>query len=85
MCVKCGVRFATDADPEVGKRDWLTALLLSLFLGVFGVHRFYVGLTGTGIAQLLTLGGCGIWSFIDFIQIATGNFRDADGRKLLKR
>ena len=85
MCVKCGVRLATGADPEVGEKDWLTALLLSLFLGVFGVHRFYVGLTGTGIAQLLTLGGCGIWSFIDFIQIAIGNFRDADGKKLLKK
>ncbi len=60
-------------------KDWLVTLLLCLFLGSIGVHRFYSGKIGTGILQLLTLGGCGIWSIIDLIMILTGNFKDKDG------
>lgn len=61
------------------QKDWLTTLLLSLFLGSLGIHRFYVGKTGTGILQLITLGGCGIWTLIDIITIVMGNFKDKDG------
>lgn len=61
------------------QKDWLTTLLLSLFLGSLGIHRFYVGKTGTGILQLITLGGCGIWTLIDIIIIVMGNFKDKDG------
>ena len=57
----------------------IVALLLCWFLGVFGAHRFYVGKIGTGVLQLLTLGGLGIWAFIDLIIIAVGSFRDAEG------
>lgn len=64
------------------EKDWLVTLLLSLFLGSLGVHRFYVGKIGTGILQLLTLGGCGIWTLIDVIMIATGNFKDKDGYEI---
>lgn len=60
----------------------LPAFLLAFFLGVFGVHRFYVGKTGSGVAQLLTLGGCGLWALFDFIMIAIGKFTDAEGRML---
>lgn len=60
-------------------KEWLVTLLLSLFLGTLGVHRFYVGKIGTGILQLITLGGCGIWALIDIIMIITGNFKDKDG------
>ena len=63
-------------------KEWLITLLLSLFLGTLGVHRFYVGKIGTGILQLLTLGGCGIWTLIDIIMIATGNFKDKDGYEI---
>ncbi len=66
-------------------KDWLTTLLLAIFLGGFGVHRFYTGHIGIGIAQLLTLGGCGIWSLIDIIMIATGSFKDAEGNALIRR
>lgn len=60
-------------------KDWLLTLLLSIFLGTLGVHRFYTGKIGTGILQLVTVGCCGIWTLIDIIMIATGNFKDKDG------
>lgn len=61
---------------------WLVTLLLCLFLGGLGVHRFYNGKIGTGILQLITLGGCGIWTLIDLIMIITGNFTDKDGNPI---
>lgn len=60
----------------------LPAFLLCLFLGTFGVHRFYVGKIGTGILQLLTLGGLGVWALIDFIMIIIGAFTDKQGNKI---
>jgi TM2 domain-containing membrane protein YozV len=66
------------------QKSWMTTLLLCLFAGTIGVHRFYVGKTGSGVAQLLTLGGCGIWTLVDLVMILTGKFTDAQGRPLLK-
>lgn len=60
----------------------LPAFLLCFFLGVFGAHRFYVGKTGTAIVQILTLGGLGIWAFVDFIMIIVGSFTDKNGNKI---
>jgi hypothetical protein len=71
--------------PGFSDKEFLTALLLSIFLGGLGVDRFYLGYTGLGIAKLLTLGGCGIWSIIDIILIATGKLPDAEGRPLARR
>ena len=64
------------------EKDWLVTLLLSLFLGSLGVHRFYVGKIGTGILQLITCGGCGIWTLVDFIMIITGKFKDSNGNEI---
>ena len=68
----------------MAQKAWMTTLLLCIFAGTLGVHRFYVGKTGSGIAQLLTFGGCGIWTFIDLIMILTGKFTDANGQPLVK-
>lgn len=67
-------------DEVISPKGFVPALLLCFFFGVLGVHRFYVGKIGTGILQLLTLGGLGIWALIDFIMIVVGSFRDSDGR-----
>ena len=61
-------------------KGFVPTLLLAFFLGFLGVHRFYVGKIGTGILQLVTFGGLGIWCLVDFIMIAVGNFKDSEGR-----
>jgi hypothetical protein len=58
------------------------ALALCIPLGVFGAHRFYVGKIGTGLLQLITVGGLGLWYLYDLITIASGEFRDVDGRRV---
>ena len=68
----------------MNQKSHMTTLLLCLFLGTVGAHRFYVGKIGSGVGQLLTLGGCGIWTLIDLIMILTGKFTDANGQPLLK-
>lgn len=72
----------TTQSKPVGERKFIVALLLSIFLGTFGIDRFYMGLIGTGILKLLTGGGCGIWTIIDWVLIATNSLKDADGKYL---
>ena len=64
------------------QKSYTATLLLSFFLGGFGIHRFYTGYIGLGILQLITLGGCGIWALIDFISICFNNYKSADGQQL---
>ena len=61
------------------EKGFVPTLLLALFLGGLGAHRFFVGKIGTGIVQLLTLGGLGIWALIDLIMIIVGSFKDKQG------
>lgn len=63
-------------------KEYVTALLLSFFLGGFGVDRFYTGHAGVGVAKLLTCGGCGIWAIIDFILYAMRSVHDSNGLPL---
>lgn len=50
-------------------KDPTVALVLSLFLGGLGVDRFYIGDTGLGVAKLLTVGGLGVWTVVDWFVI----------------
>ena len=68
---------------EISPKSRLATTLLAFFLGELGVHRFYLGKIGTGILMILTLGGLGIWTLIDFIMAVAGVMRDKEG-KLIK-
>ncbi len=71
----------------------VAAALLAFFLGSFGIHRFYLGHTATAIAMLVltvvgfltcgvTAAAVGVWAFVDFILILTGNLKESNGRDL---
>jgi len=65
---------------QVSTKGRLAASLLSFFLGVFGIDRFYLGNIGMGVAKLL-LGWAtaGIWPLVDLIIIVTGGAHDGKG------
>ena len=91
ICVGCGVKLATatveqnlpssiNKDSDISKKDYVTTILLALFFGWFGAHRFYTGHILSGLFQFLTFGGFFLWSFIDLILIISGSFKDAEGK-----
>jgi len=84
---KLKVRQKQGPKPKRGRRpkprSWQVALLLSIFLGMFGVDRFYIGRTRSGIMKLVTLGCLGIWWLSDLILIA-GEWRLDAWRRPLK-
>jgi TM2 domain-containing membrane protein YozV len=87
-CLACGAVAAPQVAAPVAaddSKDWLVALLLSIFVGEFGVDRFYLGHIGLGILKLVTGGGCGVWWLIDVILIATNSLKDSQGRPLRKK
>ena len=67
---------------SISYKDPLIALLLSLFVGQLGIDRFYVGDTGLGICKLLTCGGLGIWTIIDWFLIM-GTTREKNFMRLM--
>jgi len=79
-----------ETDTKISPKLRLPTFLFAFFLGMLGIHRFYVGKVGSGIAQLilsLTVIGMlvtSIWVLIDWIAILSGTFRDADGLKIIK-
>lgn len=93
VCLNCGANanfgtrqaFNQAADPNISDKDWLTTLLICLFVGGLGVHRFYVGKSGTGVLWLLTFGCFGIGTIIDFIMIVCGKFEDANGKAITQK
>ncbi len=77
---------------KVGEDKWFTissiqfkdptiALIISLFLGSLGIDRFYLGHVGLGVIKLLTCGGCGIWTLIDWFTVM-GATREENAKKL---
>jgi len=66
------------------QRHFLILFFFSFMWGSFGVDRMYMGLWGTGILKLLTLGGFGFWTLSDFIIVMTGTFQDKQGRVALQ-
>lgn len=104
FCPNCGAPVQANANaqsqpqPQVqpvyveqkSDKSKVVAALLAWFLGCLGIHNFYLGFTGKGIAQLLmtvlSLGFLSpitaIWAFVEMIIILLGNSRDGQGRKL---
>jgi len=84
ICPACGTRvgYRSGGSYIDEHQRWLIVLLLCIFIGPLGLHRFYVGKIGTGVLMLLTAGGLGIWVIVDLIMIVMGKFTDAEGNRI---
>lgn len=76
---------ATEPNPadQYSKKSWMTTFLLCFFLGLFGIHRFYVQKIGTGILWLFSYGAFFVGWLHDLILLATQNFKDAEGKLIV--
>ena len=84
VCVRCGFGLAVAPQVPAGEqKSKMVAGLLAIFLGGLGIHNFYLGENGKGIAHILLSILCGvgaIWGLIDGIMILTGSVKtDANG------
>ena len=82
---ECKERFLENPESyresaDISDKSFVLTLILCLFTGIIGIHRFYAGKIGTGILMMFTLGGSLIWVLVDLIRICLGLFKDIDGR-----
>lgn len=90
ICVHCGCALKNTSITSESEKTFSAALLLCLFLGGLGAHRFYTGHTGSAVVMLiltLTMFGAiisGPWALVDLIRICTGSFKTASGESLKK-
>lgn len=88
-----GTSVARAADPNASPKSRTVCLLLAIFLGWCGAHRFYAGKIGTAILKIVlcffcflpgfvyVVGiGAFVWAVIDLIMVACGKFTDKDGK-----
>jgi len=83
MDVTESVDGAEGHNLDVSEKSWLTTLLLCIFLGGLGIHRFYVDKPLTALLWLLTAGCFGLGTLADLCSIASGTFTDGDGAVIL--
>ena len=95
ICMKCGARVSKGKKIGVSEKSRLVVTLLAFFLGYLGIHRFYIGKTGTAVTMLLLsivgvatswiavgipmLVAVEIWALIDFIMAVAGAMKDTEG------
>ena len=82
---KCKENFLENPEnyqesADISDKSFILTLILCLFTGIIGMHRFYAGKIGTGILMMVTLGGFLIWVLVDLIRTCLGSFKDIDGR-----
>lgn len=65
---------------ENSDKSWSIALLLSIFFGMFGADRFYLGRPELGALKLITVGGMAFWWITDVVLLLMGQMKDGDGR-----
>jgi len=73
---------APPPESAISPRSRGVALATGVVLGLFGGHRFYAGKIATGVLQLCTLGGLGLWWLYDMILVTAGEFTDSEGRRI---
>jgi TM2 domain-containing membrane protein YozV len=77
--VKAELKKVKGTKATMNNESQVTALLLCIFLGLWGVHRFYLGYTFYGFIQLFTAGGYFVWWIIDLIRIINGDLEPING------
>ena len=82
ICSGCGKKVSS-LKTFYYPKNWLLTLILCVTFGNWGAHRFYTGHVLTGLLQMLTFGGLGLWTLADISSILCNSYKDAEGIELL--
>ena len=72
-------RLVAKGKKPRGGKSWIAAVLICIFFGLLGIHRFYLGYTWQGFFQLFTAGGFVIWALVDLIRLIVRDLRPKNG------